>query len=273
MSDRQPNPFPRGCFIAAVSTCLALPSCGGGGSASGGTRTELPSYGEKQCERYGQIELPGRYTVQNNVWNDDAGNPIQCVSALWDGGSRAGLLLDPVNVAVSGDTPASYPAIVYGWLWGGGFHGGYRSARTIESISAAPSTWAFSVPAEARYDAAYDLWIDAEPDPPDPSSGLEIMIWASCRDARPNGSFVGAVTIAGADWELWYGPMASYNTATYRRVSNADAVDLDLVPFLADATARGYADRAWYLLSVQAGFEIWRASAPFVVSSYSVDIH
>ena len=39
-----------------------------------------------------------------------------------------------------------------------------------------------------------------------------------------------------------------------------------------DATARGYGQDDWRLLSVEAGFEIWRASQPFASRSYLAEI-
>jgi hypothetical protein len=252
----------------AIVLATALAACGHDPSAA----SALPSYGDPQCDRFGQIQLSERYMLQNNIFNDAAAGQSQCVSALWDGaGPRAGFVVSPIAIDVDGDQSATYPSLVLGWQWGT-FYGAYSSARTVDSLTSVRSTWSFTAPADGRYNVQYDLWLHADANPPDPTDGLELMLWIATRDASPVGSMVAVVTLEGAQWEVWAGPHSGWTAVTYRRVSNATSADLDILPFIDDATARGYGQRDWHMLSVEAGFEIWQASQTFETHSYWAEI-
>lgn len=46
--------------------------------------------------------------------------------------------------------------------------------------------------------------------------------------------------------------------------------NLDLLPLFEDAGQRGYLDPSWYLIAVEAGFEIWQGGAGLSVRDFSV---
>jgi len=74
---------------------------------------------------------------------------------------------------------------------------------------------------------------------------------------------------------VWSGPGLNVGSTalTYRRVEGADgAVALDLRAFFDDALERGTATQDWYLLGVEAGFELWRTSSAFMTERYEVRI-
>ncbi len=259
------------CLLGGASALLA--GCGNSSvpAPEPNLGSELPRYQDPRCDRYGQIELIGQYTVQNNVWNDEAALQEQCVTALWDGSSSvAGLIVDPVDVSTE-ELPASYPSIVYGWHFGS-FYGPYREARLVTDVAAIPTTWRFTVPGDARYDAAYDLWFHPEPAPPDAQGSLEMMIWVASRDATPVGELVNLIDLGQASFEVWWGQNAGFSTLTYRRTGSVSEVTMDLVPFLADAIGRGVLMSDWYLLSVESGFELWRATSAVTTHAYEVRV-
>ncbi len=233
----------------------------------------LPRFQDPRCDRYGEIQLFGQYMVQNNIWNDEVATQTQCVTALWDGQSSvAGLVVDPVEIAVPGDTAGSYPAIVNGWHWGK-FHGSYLTARTLGELTAVLSTWRFSVPEDARFNVEYDLWLHPTAAPSDPVGGSEVMIWVAHRDATPIGEMVDSIEVEGASWQVWSGLGSGFSTLTYRRAESVlGEVTLDLRGFLDDAIERGVATADWYLLGVEAGFELWHAASPFTIDAYEVRI-
>lgn len=264
-------------FNVPFSLILALLVLGCGADEKSATPpssdTALPRFRDPRCDRWGQIELFGQYMVQNNIWNEAAATQKQCVIALWDGESSiAGMIVDPVDIATS-DTPGSYPAIVYGWHWGT-FYGAYAAARHVADIDAIPTTWRFSVPSDARYNASYDLWLHPTPTPPDASGSLELMIWVDSHDAGPIGEMVDLVELEGASWEVWRGENTEFgfSTVTYRRTEGTSEVAFDLIDFVTDALDRVDATSDWYLLGVEAGFELWRANDRFTTESYEVRI-
>ena len=234
----------------------------------------VPSFGTQQCGNLSTVDLPGRYMVQNNLYNAMGGT--QCVTAGWDMGANAGFVVNPVNVNVPpGSAPASYPSVVLGWHYGR-FYGSYTAARQFSAITSIPSSWAFTVPATGRYNASYDAWIHpTEANPRDPRGGLELMIWLNQRETTPIGTVGPTVMIGGVAWAVWYGPNAGgWNTVTYVRAGNTNSVtNLDLLPFFADAATRGWTSASAYLLSVQAGFEIWEQNQVMTSNSYVVAIN
>mgnify|MGYP003576520325 CR=1 FL=1 len=98
------------------------------------------------------------------------------------------------------------------------------------------------------------------------------MIWVSSPDADPIGAMVDSITLADATWEVWFGANADFSTVTYRRAENVSEVAMDLRGFVTAALTRAEAAEDWYLLGVQAGFEIWRSSEPLETSSFWVEI-
>lgn len=244
---------------------VSVPSPGGG---------TLTSQGSCQTDGFAEIVLGSSYMVQNNAYNGGS----HCIEALWDGASHAGFNLTSVNAnAAEGGPPASYPSIVYGWHVNGRFYGGYTQPKQLSAITSIPSDWTFTVPTSAgRYNASYDNWVHSSPAPQNEQGSLEHMIWLNFRDgATPIGSNVDSVTIAGAQWEVWYGPNNGWNTVTYKRAPATTSVTgFDLLPFFQDSIARGYAQGSDYLLGIQAGFEIWQGSSDtYSTSNYSVSVN
>jgi cellulose 1,4-beta-cellobiosidase len=46
--------------------------------------------------------------------------------------------------------------------------------------------------------------------------------------------------------------------------------NLDLYPLLLDAGQRNYLSSSWYLIAVEAGFEIWQGGTGLAVKQFSV---
>lgn len=233
-----------------------------------------PAYGTQQCAALGTVELPGRYMVQNNLYNPMGGS--QCVTAGWDNAAIAGFTVNPVSVNIpAGSAPASYPSVVLGWHYNR-FYGSYTAARRLEQITSIPSSWAFTVPAVGRYNASYDAWLHpSNPNPANPGGGVELMIWLNQRDTTPIGTVGPTVMIGGAAWAVWTGPNAGgWTTISYVRAGNTTSVtNLDLRDFFIDAATRGVVSASTYLLGVQAGFEIWEQNQTMVSNAYTIAIN
>jgi hypothetical protein len=262
--------IPGGDIATNYDFCIAGIQPVGPGGPVGGT---LMPYGSEQCANLGTVELPGRYMVQNNLYNAQSGT--QCITAAWDMGANAGFVVEPMVNVPAGSAPASYPSVVLGWHYGR-FYGSYTTARQFSAITSIPTSWTFTAPATGRYNASYDAWVHpSNPNPPNPMGGLELMVWVNKRETTPIGTVGPTVNIGGADWAVWYGPNAGgWNTVTYVRSNNTNSVsNLDLYPFFADAAGRGYTNVSSYLLSIQAGFEIWQANEPMTTNTYTVAIN
>jgi len=104
------------------------------------------------------------------------------------------------------------------------------------------------------------------------------MVWldySSQMTTNPIGDkLTTSLTAAGTTWEIWYGATGSWHTVSYRRSPGTSPVtDFDLLPFLKDAVTHGTGSASWNLLSVEAGFELFDATAGGSIDSYTCSIN
>ncbi len=95
------------------------------------------------------------------------------------------------------------------------------------------------------------------------------MIWANHAGGPSRSVQVGTVTTAGGTWDVWFGN-SGWNVISYVRTSAAASLNFKLTDFYDDAVQRGYAQKAWYLTSVQAGFEPWSGGKGLALSGFAV---
>src|SRR5207253_494685 len=91
---------------------------------------------------------------------------------------------------------------------------------------------------------------------------------------QPVGSLVASnVSLAGTTWNVWEGNIG-WNVISYVRTSGTTSVsNLDFKALTNDAVSRGYINTAWYLITVEAGFEPWVGGAGLASSGFSVSIN
>jgi hypothetical protein len=260
--------------ITSVKPILSTTSTSSSSSGGGGCGP-LTNYGSAQCGGNGNINITelSDYGIQNDFYN---GSGTQCIQAMQGSGNCAGFTLTPQGVsAPGGGAPASYPSLIYGWHYGN-FHGGYKAAKQLSAVTSVPTTWTFT-PGGGNWDASYDVWLHpSNPNPPNPGGGLELMVWADHQNATPSGSQVASATIGGITWAVWKGNVSNWAYLAYVAPSGTtnDSVSLDLKSFFNDAMNRNVGlTNSWYLLSVECGFELWNANAPFTTSSYTCAIN
>jgi hypothetical protein len=217
------------------------------------------------CDTYGSTSIQGgRYIVQNNVWG---ASTRQCIDVNQNGGFT--VVTAEHNNATNG-APAAYPSIYAGCHYGNctsgsglpmrADSGGFGNLRTAVNMT---------YPGSGTWNAAYDLWFDPTPRTNGQNTGAEIMIWLNRRGSiQPIGSRVGTVNLLGGTWEVWFGNIG-WNVVSYVRTSPTNSVDFTINTVYSDAVSRGYAQRSWYLTSVQAGFEPWVGGAGLAVNSFS----
>jgi chitodextrinase len=220
------------------------------------------------CEKYGSTPIQGgRYVVQNNNWGDDT---TQCINVTDTGFSVTTASHDkPQNGA-----PGSYPSVFAGCHYANCSSGSglpmqasdsrFNSIQTSVSMSYAQNA--------GVYDAAYDIWFDPTPRTDGQNTGAELMIWLNhTGSVQPVGSRVGTVNLAGATWDVWFGNIG-WNVVSYVRTQSTTSIAFPVRTFYDDAVSRGYAQRSWYLTSVQAGFEPWVGGVGLAVNDFSYSV-
>ncbi len=243
--------------LALVTLAACAATATGPGHAAG-----VPG-GSTHCGQFDNVDVRGKeYVIQTNEWNS---TKTQCLSV-----NETAFAVSEANFSLpSAGPPASYPSIYKGCHWGNCTS---QSGLPIQvsSLPPVPSHWTVTSSPSGAYDIAYDLWFNQTPTTSGQPNGTELMIWLNHRGGvQPAGSQVGTVTLAGAAWDVWKGSMSGWTYVAYVRQTPADSVDLDLRAFTQDAVTRGTINPAWYLMDIEAGFEIWQGGSGLATSAFS----
>jgi Glycosyl hydrolase family 12 len=211
----------------------------------------------------------GAYTVMNNEWNSDA---PQCITT----GGGASFTITSSSIAVRHGTPGGYPFIYKGCHWGACTPGSGLPIK-VSGIHADTviTSWRTAQPGGSSvYDVTYDIWFNQAPTTSGQPDGAELMIWLNHHGhVHPAGAQVASnVSIGGHDYQVWL-RQQRWNTISYAMTTGTTSVtNLDLQALVADAVSRGYISRSWYLIGVEAGFELWRGGVGLATNSFSVNV-
>ena len=211
----------------------------------------------------------GVYTVQNNEWGSGA---LECLAVGGSGGFTV------TRLAIANSTsgaPGGYPSIYRGCHWGTCTPRSGLPVPVSRLLSPGTVTtgWATAQPGTGAYDVAYDIWFNRAPSTSGQPDGAELMIWLNHNGpVHPFGSQVGTAAIGSRSYDVWFGKQA-WNTISYSMVAGTTSVqDLDIGRFAADALRRGYIQESWYLIDVEAGFELWQGGAGLATDSFAVNV-
>ncbi|MBP2707843.1 cellulose binding domain-containing protein [Microbispora sp. RL4-1S] len=218
------------------------------------------------CEKYGSTTVQGgKYVVMNNVWGSSA---PQCINV-----TNSGFTVTQAGHNNTGGTPAAYPAIYAGCHYANCSTGsGLPMQASSSQFNNVQTSVSMSYPGSGIYDAAYDIWFDPTPRTDGQNTGAEIMVWLNhTGSVQPVGSRRATVNLAGGTWDVWEGNIG-WNVISYVRTSPTNSISFPVRTFYDDAVNRGYAQRSWYLTSVQAGFEPWVGGTGLAVNNFSYSV-
>jgi Glycosyl hydrolase family 12/Cellulose binding domain len=208
------------------------------------------------------------YMVQNNEYDSAAS---QCVGI----GGTGGFTVSKSAIAnAPNGTPGGYPSIYRGCHWGLCTQGSGLPVQASKLLTpgTVTTTWATTQPGTGTYDVAYDIWFNKAPTTDGQPDGAELMIWLNHNGpVEPYGSQVSTATVSGRSYQVWYGN-EGWNTITYSMTTGTTSVkNLDIGKFVADAIRRGYIQKSWYLIDVEAGFELWQGGAGLATNDFAVN--
>jgi hypothetical protein len=248
-------------LLAGGLLAVILPAA----SSEAGTTTTL-------CNSQSTSVDGGAYTVDNNEWGSSA---PECITT--NGNAEFRIVNSSIANGGVGD-PGGYPDIYKGCNYGACTSGSGLPVRVSRIRARTVTTsWNTRQPRGGSiYNVAYDIWFNKSRSTSGQANGLELMIWLNVHGPKhPYGSEVASnVSIAGRSYSVWYGKRPhSFGTVTYEMNAPERSVsNLNLRPLDADAVSRGYLRRSWYLLSVQAGFEVWQGGRGLATRSFSVNV-
>ncbi len=226
------------------------------------------------CQEQTASVSGGTYIVQNNEYDSGAS---ECVTT--DGNADFTVANSSIANATNGE-PGAYPSIYQGCHWGNCSSGGLTSSPLeVSNLTTGKVTtsWSTTQPGGSSnaYDVAYDIWINQTPTTSGQPNGTEIMVWLNHNGSvQPFGSEVASnVSLGGHTYNIWYGTQSSWDTVTYDMTSGSTSVsNLDVGTLAQDSVSRGYTKSTWYLIDIEAGFELWQGGAGLATNSFSVGI-
>jgi cellulose 1,4-beta-cellobiosidase len=186
---------------------------------------------------------------------------------------RAGNFGGPLTISHHGDGPhftvrsstafdgrvRAFPNIFIGCSWGICSRG-HRYPELVAHVNNPAVTWRTSRPRGGFYNTSLDIWYARHRIITGQAAGAEIMIWLN---ERGFGS-ISSTRIARIDGYKFHvihwttsGHGKHWNYIQYRLVSFRNNVSyLRIRPFMADAERHGLLSSKWYMLNIEAGFEI-----------------
>ncbi len=256
-----------------MTAALLLALSGGIAAIAGSTGAQAAT--TSLCQEQTAAVSGGTYIVQNNEFDSSAS---ECVTT--DGSADFTVANSSIANATNGE-PGAYPSIYQGCHWGDCSSGGLTSTPIeVSSLTTGKvtSSWSTTQPGGSAnaYDVAYDIWINQTPTTSGQPNGTEIMVWLNHNGSvQPFGSEVATnVSIGGHTYNIWYGTQSSWDTVTYDMTSASTSVsNLDVGTLAQDSVSRGYSKSTWYLIDVEAGFELWQGGAGLATNSFSVSVN
>jgi cellulose 1,4-beta-cellobiosidase len=216
----------------------------------------------------------GVYNVQNNEWGSGAAESITT-----DGKADFTVANSAINNATNG-APGGYPSIYQGCHWGNCTSGGLSATPVqVSNITTGKVTtsWSTTQPGGSNaYDVAYDIWFNQTPTTTGQPNGTELMIWLNHNGpVQPFGSEIATnVSLGGRGYNVWEGSQGGFDTVSYTMTTGTTSVSgLDLAPLVQDAVGRGFTKSSWFLIDMEAGFELWQGGGGLATSSFSVNIN
>jgi hypothetical protein len=257
-----------------ITRALALPA--GLALAGGLMAVSLPAVSSEAattptlCQQQTAHVDSNDYTVENNEWGS---SEPECSTPEGTTGFTV------QNSAIANSTygaPGGYTAIYKGCHWGQCTRDSGLPVKVSDiTPGKVTTTWDTVQPGGSNdYDVAYDIWFNSTPTTDGQPNGTELMIWLNHNGpVQPFGSKAASdVSIGGRSYDVWYGNQG-WNTVSYTMDTGTTSVtNLDLQPLIADAISRGWISPSWYLIDVEAGFEIWNGGQGLATKSFSVNV-
>ncbi len=219
------------------------------------------------CGRQQAIPVSdGLYNVQSNEFNSSARECIRVEGATFS----------VTESEITSGSPGAYPLIYKGCHWGKCTTNSGLPIQ-VSTLSDLRSDWTMRRPASGRdaaWVATYDIWFNTTPRTRSRPDGAELMIWLShTAGLQPQGQRLAfGVRLSGGVYDVWARHKDGGNYIAYVRLSPVDSVrDFDLRAFTRDAISRGYIRQDWFLISVEAGFELWQGGAGLETVNFSAD--
>lgn len=231
-----------------------------------------PAHAAQVCNNGDSITM-GKYWLNSNLWGASSGTGSQCLSDTSLNGDTIAWSTN-WNWSGSPNSVKSYDSSVLGWHWG------WKLANTGLPIQLSTNTnvntsWSFNLnqTTAGGQDVAYDIWLSTDPNLGNANPTDEIMVWLDHTGSiQPVGSQQTTTTIDGASWNLWEGGASGWTVHSFVRTATTTSASLNLTDFFNYLINSRGLSRSKYLLSVEAGTEVFTGAGTLNTTAYSVTI-
>jgi len=267
--------FPVGLMVLGALLATVLPALT---PASASTSKLL-------CRRYQHVSVhPGqrgrqdRYWVRNDFWGTDG----MCMS---NSGKQPNFTVVKAGHNKLHGAVMAFPYIITGCSWGICTKNSGLPAKA-STLKDPKSSWSINAKARGIWDASYDLWFSKTRITNGQATGAELMIWLNSSNIAPANK-KKPLMIDGTKWyfDTWKTPARggySWRYIQFRRVHPTSHVrNLDLGAFIRAAEriqvprVQGTGPlvrRNWYLMNIEAGFELTRGGAGLATNNFSAHL-
>jgi hypothetical protein len=220
------------------------------------------------CRQYQHVRVESAdgtsYAVRNDFW----GTTRTCLRNV---GLGPNFTVTRIGANIIHGKVMSFPYILRGCSWGICSRNAGLPAR-VSKLRRPEATWHTRTQARGRWNAALDTWFGKRDIKTGQAAGAELMVWLNTRNL-PRSS-LRTVRIDGTEWYLAHwrasGHGKTWNYIQFRRVHRTSGVTrLKLWPFIRKAEQMHLIRRWWWLLNIEAGFEIWNGGKGLATTTFS----
>ena len=208
----------------------------------------------------------GLYKIQVNEW--DSRGTAAVITNL----GEDFVVSRPFPANATDGAPSGYPSIYQGCHWGN-CSGGPLATHPAREASGVTASWSTTQPGSSSvYNAALDAWFNSTPARGRPNCA-ELMVWLGHNGhIQPAGRPAGTATVDGTPYDVWYGKGA-WTAITYDMTGPVASVsNLNIGDLARDAVSRHYMPASCYLVSMEAGFEVWHGGQGLATNYFAVNV-
>jgi cellulose 1,4-beta-cellobiosidase len=247
-----------GLVLAAALAAVAVPADGPPAGAA-----PIRAF----CGRYQHVTVTTRAGTAFVVRNDFWGTRRVC---LQNSGLRPNFRVTRTRRNAIHGKVMSFPYILRGCSWGVCSPKSRLPAR-VRSLRKPEASWRVFARARGRWNASLETWFGKRDMKTGQANGAELMIWLNTRNL-PRSS-TRRVRIDGTWWYLAHwkarGHGKTWHYIQFRRVRRTSRVSgLKLWPFIKKAEQLHLIKPRWWLLNIEAGFEIWNGGTGLRTKSF-----
>jgi Glycosyl hydrolase family 12 len=257
-------------LVLAAIALLAAPAAAASGAA--GQASASLARTVTICKQRAHVEVTSAGGRHYLVKNDNYGGRRECLRVA---GGRPSFTVTASRANGRGSNVMAYPFVLYGCSWGLCTKGS-RLPMRVSQVHRARASWSFSGHARGRWNAAFDIWFGRHRSAArGQARGAELMIWLNSR-----GYPAVRASAIRVDHRRWY--VTHWRTShagrhwTYIQVRAARSASgvrgLALMPIIRRVERMHLIKRRWWLLNVEAGFEIWHGGRGLATRSFDATV-